>query len=171
MLIEANLSQINRQHWAKAQEDDWPYKKLDKHLYRYIAGYSKYQSGTIFVTVCYRILQVAKSIFGCSDRQCAARQIRRLIKNNDPRYIIYPSDQASSGANVVLAISLRMNHKGRKEPKKSEEQLYQDLLISPWLKKTCRKNNLELGHLGHVGFKFLGAIRFMKRAEQILDRL
>ncbi len=83
MLIETNLSQINRQYWAEAQADDRPYKKLDKHLYRYIAGYSKYQSGTIFVTVCYRILQVAKSIFGCSDRQCAVRQIRRLIKNKD----------------------------------------------------------------------------------------
>ncbi len=64
-----------------------------------------------------------------------------------------------------------MNNKGRKEPEKSEEELYQDLLISPWLKETCRKNNLDLGFLGNVGFKVLDVIGIMKRAEEFFDRL
>ncbi|MGK5595294.1 MAG: hypothetical protein ACSNEK_08060 [Parachlamydiaceae bacterium] len=171
MLIKENLSHINRQYWTDVQSDDWPYKKLDKHLYRYIAGYSKYRSGTIFVTVCYRILQVAKAVFGCSDYQCAGRQIRHLIKNSDLRYVIYPPDQASAGAKVALAISLKLNNKGRDEPAKSEEDLYAEILTSPWLQETCRKNNLQLGLLGNIGMTALSVIGLVQRAEKFIDGL
>ncbi|MGK5595292.1 MAG: hypothetical protein ACSNEK_08050 [Parachlamydiaceae bacterium] len=171
MLIKANLSRINQQRWINAQADDWPYKKLDKHLYRYIAGYSKFQYGTIFVTMCYRILHVAKAVFGCSDRQRAERQIRRLIENKDPRYVIYPSKQASAGAKVVLAINLKLNNKGRAKPKQREDDLYKEILTSPWLKQTCRKNNLDFGVIGNIGFQVLGVIGFLSRAEKLIDEL
>lgn len=75
--------------------------------------------------VIYRIVEIVKSIFGISDRQKCLKQIATLIKVNDPRFIFFPSKQAKESAKVVLALALKA--KGKKYPKKTEEEIYSEV--------------------------------------------
>lgn len=153
MLVKGNLSKINQEHWEEAKLKSNNYRNLDRYYYPCIAGYSKWSKKTFVSQLCYRILEMGKSIFGQSDRQKSLKRIENLVKIGDPRFAFYPANQAKKSAKVIFAFAVKQNNRERKYPNKKEEEVFSEL--TPWLKQQCADHNIKLGLLRNLGLNVL----------------
>ena len=78
-----------------------------------------------------------------------------MVESRDTRYLLYPSDQKEASARVILAVAIRENEIGRKDPKKEQAEIMVEIVSSSWFKNKCQEEGLKLGTIRSLGLQVL----------------